>query len=264
MKPKKTPQNSKKQKFSGLTALVTGSNSGIGLAIAREFLTNGCDVILTGRSEFDAHSVLTGELKDLDSSRYTHIQADVSDENDRRRLADQAWDWRGRLDILVNCAGADILTGKTKKLSFEEKLRLLWSVDVLGTVGLCRELGKKMKEQGTGCIINIGWDGARRGMAGDSSELFALAKGAVESYSLSLAQTLAPEVRVNVIAPGWIQTKWGTGAPAQWQEKIRRQTLSSRWGTPEEIASVAAFLASTAAGYVNGQIIDVNGGFAVK
>ncbi|MBQ3350303.1 MAG: SDR family oxidoreductase [Thermoguttaceae bacterium] len=264
MKPKKAPQNSKKQKFSGLTALVTGSNSGIGLAIAQEFLTNGYDVILTGRSPFDADAVLTGELKDLDSRRYTHVQADVSDENDRRRLADQAWNWRGRLDILVNCAGADILTGKTKKLSFEEKLRLLWSVDVLGTVGLCRELGKKMKEQGTGCIINIGWDGARRGLAGDSSELFSLAKGAVESFSLSLAQTLAPEVRVNVIAPGWIQTKWGTGAPAQWQEKIRRQTLSSRWGTPEEIASVAAFLASPAAGYVNGQIIDVNGGFAVK
>jgi 3-oxoacyl-[acyl-carrier protein] reductase len=264
MKPKKAPQNSKKQKFSGLTALVTGSNSGIGLAIAREFLTIGFDVILTGRSPFDADAVLTGELKDLDSSRYTHVQADVSDENDRRRLADQAWDWRGRLDILVNCAGADILTGKTKKLLFEEKLHLLWSVDVLGTVGLCRELGKKMKEQGTGCIINIGWDGARRGLAGDSSELFSLAKGAVESFSLSLAQTLAPEVRVNVIAPGWIQTKWGTGAPAQWQEKIRRQTLSSRWGTPEEIASVAAFLASPAAGYVNGQIIDVNGGFAVK
>ncbi|MBR5160726.1 MAG: SDR family oxidoreductase, partial [Thermoguttaceae bacterium] len=56
----------------------------------------------------------------------------------------------------------------------------------------------------------------------------------------------------------------GTGAPAAWQEKIRRQTLSSRWGTPEEIASVAAFLASPAAGYVNGQIIDVNGGFAVR
>ncbi len=264
MKPQKAPQNSKKQKFSGLTALVTGSNSGIGLAIAREFLTDGYDVILTGRSPFDADVVLTGELKDLDSSRYTHVQADVSDENDRRRLADQAWDWRGRLDILVNCAGADILTGKTKKLLFEEKLHLLWSVDVLGTVGLCRELGKKMKEQGTGCIINIGWDGARRGLAGDSSELFSLAKGAVESFSLSLAQTLAPEVRVNVIAPGWIQTKWGTGAPAQWQEKIRRQTLSSRWGTPEEIASVAAFLASPAAGYVNGQIIDVNGGFAVR
>ena len=264
MKPKKAPQNSKKQKFSGLTALVTGSNSGIGLAIARKFLTDGYDVILTGRSPFDADTVLTGELKDLDCSRYTHIQADVSDENDRRRLAEQAWDWRGRIDILVNCAGADILTGEAKKLTFEEKLRLLWSVDVLGTVGLCRDLGAKMKEQGAGCIINIGWDGARRGLSGDSSELFALAKGAVESFSLSLAQALAPEVRVNVIAPGWIQTKWGTGAPVAWQEKIRRQTLSSRWGAPEEIASVAAFLASPAASYVNGQIIDVNGGFAVN
>ena len=89
---------------------------------------NGMCYILEGQSAKNglaADAVLTGELKDLDSSRYTHVQADVSDENDRRRLAELAWNWRGRLDVLVNCAGADILTGKTKKLSFEEKLQLL-------------------------------------------------------------------------------------------------------------------------------------------
>ncbi len=260
MKPQKAPQKSKKHDLFGLTALITGSNSGIGLAIAQEFLSNGCSVIANGRSPVDCKTI----FPEADLLKCMYIQADVSNEDARNHLLQQAWNWHGKVDILVNCAGVDILTGEIKQRSFEEKLRLLWSVDVLGTVGLCRELGKKMKEQGSGSIINIGWDGARRGLAGDSSELFAITKGAVESFSLSLAQTLAPEVRVNVISPGWIQTKWGAGASTAWQEKIQRQTLASRWGKPEEIASVAAFLASPAASYVNGQIINVNGGFAVK
>ena len=110
-------------------------------------------------------------------------------------------------------------------------------------------------------ILNIGWDQALWGMAGDSGEMFAAIKGAVMSFSRSLAQSLAPEVRVNCLAPGWIKTAWGEQASAAWQERAVGEALLQRWGTPQDVATVARFLASPAAAFVTGQVIPVNGGF---
>ena len=110
-------------------------------------------------------------------------------------------------------------------------------------------------------IVNIGWDGAARGMPGESAQLFAAAKGAVEAFSRSLAQTLAPDVRVNCIAPGWIRTDWGNDASEYWQHRAAKESLADRWGTPEDIARVVRFLASEDADFISGQTLDVNGGF---
>ncbi len=109
--------------------------------------------------------------------------------------------------------------------------------------------------------MNIGWDGAERGMAGEGAELFAVAKGAVMAFTRSLAQSLAPEVHVNCVAPGWIKTAWGEGADERWQKRAEEESLSGRWGVPEDVARAAVFLVSPAAGFVNGQIVEVNGGF---
>ena len=76
----------------------------------------------------------------------------------------------------------------------------------------------------------------------------------------SLALSLAPEVRVNALAPGWIKTEWGEGASSAWQERVLRETPLHRWGTPEDVAGVARFLISPAAGFLTGQIVRVNGG----
>jgi NAD(P)-dependent dehydrogenase (short-subunit alcohol dehydrogenase family) len=97
-------------------------------------------------------------------------------------------------------------------------------------------------------------------MEGDSGELFAAMKGAVMAFSRSLAVSLAPEVRVNCLAPGWIRTAWGRKASEQWQERVREETLVERWGTPEDVAAAAVWLASPAAAFVTGQVIRVNGG----
>lgn len=118
-----------------------------------------------------------------------------------------------------------------------------------------------MRERGRGTIINVGWDQAEQGMAGDSGELFAAVKGAVMAFSRSLATSLAPQVRVNCVAPGWIKTKWGDGASDAWQERAVGESLLARWGTPEDVAAVVRFLVSPEASFVNGQIIPVNGGF---
>jgi NAD(P)-dependent dehydrogenase (short-subunit alcohol dehydrogenase family) len=126
---------------------------------------------------------------------------------------------------------------------------------------MSRTAGARMKARGSGIILNIGWDQAEHGMAGDSGEMFAAVKGAVMSFSKSLAQSLAPEVRVNCLAPGWIRTAWGERASEYWQQRAVRQSLRARWGTPEDVARTALFLASPAADFVTGQVISVNGGF---
>jgi 3-oxoacyl-[acyl-carrier protein] reductase len=118
-----------------------------------------------------------------------------------------------------------------------------------------------MKSAGAGAILNIGWDGAARGMAGPSGELFAAAKGAVMAFTRSLARSLAPEVRVNCVAPGWIKTAWGERASADWQARAEGESLLGRWGTPEDVARAARFLVSPEARFLTGQVLDVNGGF---
>lgn len=161
----------------------------------------------------------------------------------------------------VNNAGVDTLTGPNARASFEEKLQQLWSVDVLASMRLTRAIGQLMKQQGHGAIVNIGWDQAEHGMAGDSGEMFAAVKGAVMALTRSAAHSLAPEVRVNCVAPGWIKTAWGDQASAAWQARAQRESLLNRWGLPEDIAHAAVYLLSPAAGFITGQIHKVNGGF---
>ena len=111
-----------------------------------------------------------------------------------------------------------------------------------------------------GVIVNMGWDQAETGMAGQSGEMFAAVKGAVMAFSKSLARSLAPKVRVNCLAPGWIKTAWGDTASPYWQERAVNESLLARWGTPEDVARVARFLASPASSFLTGQVIAVNGG----
>jgi 3-oxoacyl-[acyl-carrier protein] reductase len=97
-------------------------------------------------------------------------------------------------------------------------------------------------------------------MEGDSGQMFGLTKGAVMAFTRSLALTLAPEVRVNCLAPGWIRTAWGEQASAVWQERVRRETPLLRWGVPDDVAAAARWLVSPAAAFITGQVLRVNGG----
>jgi 3-oxoacyl-[acyl-carrier protein] reductase len=240
-------------------AVVTGSTRGIGKAIALELAAGGANVVVHGR---DAHAAdeVCASVRKLKREAVA-IVTDISTPESRAAFVDQVW--RGRtVGVWINNAGVDVLTGDAADWPFDEKLRRLWELDVQGTIELSRNVGKRMRERGQGSIINIGWDQAEVGMAGDSGEMFAAVKSAVMAFTRSLARSLAPQVRVNCIAPGWIRTAWGDDASEYWQERAVNESLLHRWGEVEDVARTVRFLASPAASFITGQILNVNGGRA--
>jgi 3-oxoacyl-[acyl-carrier protein] reductase len=247
------------RELAGRRALVTGSTSGIGRAIALELAAGGADVIVHGRRSRQAAEETAKRIRQY-GGRGEVCMADLADAEACRRLTDEAWARWGGLDIWINNAGADTLTGEAANWPFERKLRELLAVDVTATMLLARDAGKRMCAAGGGVIVNMGWDQAESGMEGDSGELFAATKGAIMAFSRSLALSFAPAVRVHCLAPGWIRTAWGQGASSQWQERVLRETPLKRWGTPEDVAAAVRWLVSPSAKYLTGQILRVNGG----
>ena len=245
--------------LSGCRAVVTGASSGIGRAIALELARGGADVLIHCRASQNEAEKVRDECRRL-GRRSEVIACDFSQAGTLPLFVEQVWSQWGRADIWINNAGADLLTGADARLDYATKLQRLFEVDVRSTLLLGREAGSRMRDAGQGVILNIGWDQAERGMEGDSGELFSAAKSAIMGFTRSLSLSLAPQVRVNCIAPGWIRTAWGAGASDAWQERVLRETPLARWGTPEDIAWLARFLASDQAAYITGQIINANGG----
>jgi 3-oxoacyl-[acyl-carrier protein] reductase len=189
------------------------------------------------------------------------VRADLGTRAGCEALVGEARERLGRLDVWVNNAGADVLTGDEADWDWERKLDLLLAVDLKGTIACSYAAGAAMREQdGGGAILNMSWDHVTFGMAGDNPELFSAVKGGVLSYSKSLARALAPTVRVNVLAPGWIETAFGEGADEDFRREVAESTPLQRWGTPADVAAAAVYLASPAAAFITGQAINVNGG----
>lgn len=248
-----------RRELQGQNAVVTGSSSGIGRAIALALADAGANVLIHARRSQEAADQVIQDCRRKNVTA-TSVLADLRDENQCVTFFERARQQFSAIDIWINNAGADTLTGEAAKLPFEQKLHELWLVDVRATIQLARAAGDFMKKQGRGVILNMGWDQAETGMAGDSGQLFGACKGAVMAFTKSLALSLAPEVRVNCLAPGWIRTAWGEQASDAWQERVLSETPLERWGTPEDVAATARWLVSPAARFITGQIIRINGG----
>ncbi|HKW41185.1 MAG TPA: SDR family oxidoreductase [Gemmatimonadales bacterium] len=247
--------------LAGKVALVTGASSGIGRAIALACAEAGADVAVgyrnSEREAIDAASAIRA------LGRRAHVvQADVADSRDVVRLARDAANKLGRVDVWINNAGADILTGDAAEASRLEKLDHLLAVDLRGTVLASWAAVDLMRGQPEGgVILNMSWDHVLTGgMKGEYAQVFCAAKGGVYSFSRALARSVAPHIRVNILGPGWIETAYGTGLDPAVKQRIAAGIPLGRWGAPQEIAYAAVYLASDAAAYVTGQMLMINGG----
>ncbi|MDQ3658701.1 MAG: 3-oxoacyl-ACP reductase FabG [Actinomycetota bacterium] len=245
--------------FSGEVAWVTGSSTGIGRAVAEGLAREGCRVAVHyNSSEGEAREVVNGI--EGSGGEAMLVGGDVSDGGEVRRMAGEIEDRFGRLDILINNAGSLL-----ERRSLEEMTEDLWDrvMEVnLKSVYLCSQaVLPVMKRQGWGRIVNITSVAARNG-GGPGSVAYATAKGGVSTLTRAMAKELvADNILVNGVAPGVITTPFHDRfTPPDMREKMAGAIPIGREGTPEETAGAVVFLASSAADYLVGEIIEVNGG----
>jgi 3-oxoacyl-[acyl-carrier protein] reductase len=245
-------------RLDGKVAVVTGASSGIGRAIAIGCAREGADLAITFRGNEAGAKDTAGAIREL-GRRAEVLRVDISRDEDVEALAAEVRRRFGRADAWINNAGADILTGAGRRLSAREKLDLVLAVDLRGTIIASWAAAELMRERG-GAIVNMSWDHVSFGMAGENPILYSAAKGGIMSFSKSLARQVAPRVRVNILAPGFIETAFGEQADERWRRDIEARTPLGRWGTPEDVVGAAIFLASAESKFLTGQMIMVNGG----
>jgi 3-oxoacyl-[acyl-carrier protein] reductase len=235
----------------GKTVLVTGASSGIGSAIAVGCAEAGADLAITFRRNREGAEQTATQVRAA-GRRVEQFQTDIGRDEDVARLSAGLRDRFGRVDVWINNAGADILTGESGRLTRREKLDLVLAVDLRGTVLASWAAVDLMRAQGGegSTIINMSWDHVIRGMAGENPILYSAAKGGVMSFSKSLARDVAPQ----------IETAFGESANESFRRKVVAETPLGRWGVPQDIVGAAVFLASDASSFMTGQMIMVNGG----
>jgi len=250
--------------LAGEVVVVTGASSGIGRAIALACAESGADVAVTYHGNRAGAEGTAEAIRGL-GRRVEVLRADVAEPAEVAALARGAQAAFGRVDVWINNAGADILTGAPKRLSWAEKLDRVLAVDLRGTVLASWAAVELMRRQATGgTIVNMAWDQVLGGgTKGEYAEVFCAAKGGVYSFSRALARTVAPHVRVNVLGPGWVETAYGAELDPAVKGRITEGIPLKRWARPEEIAAAAVFLASDAASYITGQMLMINGGAVI-
>ena len=241
-------------------AVVTGASGGIGRAVALAFADEGAHTVVHYARSEEAARAVAAEVERRGRSAFV-VRADLSRPDEISALARATLDRFGRVDVWANIAGADILTGDAARATDVEKLDRLLQVDLRGTVLASWAAADAMRAQADGgVILNMAWDYVFAGYPGREAELFAAAKGGIVAFSKCLARSVAPRVRVNVLAPGWIRTGYAESLPESARRALADPIPLGRFGRPEEVARAAVFLASADAAYITGQTLCVGGG----
>lgn len=251
--------------WAGTAAVVTGASSGIGRQIAVALAGAGTSHLLIHYHHNRAGAQQTADLVSQNGAAATLVQADLAESEDVTRLVAEAWQAAPRIQTWVHNAGADVLTGAAAHWDFFAKLDRLWQVDVRGTIRLARLVAVRMLEQAASpppSMVFIGWDQATEGMESEAGQMFGPTKAAVMAFAASMAQSLAPAIRINTVAPGWIQTAWGETTDEYWNRRARAESLMDRWGTPEDVAAAVLYAAHPGHTFVTGAVLQVNGGWS--
>lgn len=242
--------------FIGKVVLVTGGGRGIGRAIAAAFAQEGAAVaIVYHEHAAEAQGVVQALRKA--GRRALAIQADVARASEVQHLVGLVIDQWKRLDVLVNNAGI------LRRTPLEEVTLKEWQ-EVLDTnltgAMLCAQAAVPALRERRGSIVNVA---SIRGLIGGTSPAYAASKGGMVTLTKTLARTLAPHIRVNAVAPAFVDTDLNAHLTVAQREKIAGQIPLGRFAEPEEIAKAVVFLASPRAAYITGQILVVDGGLTM-
>lgn len=216
---------------------MSGRSGGIGQA-ATSILSNHSDWVVTGL-------VRNPETDD--------VRVDVTWDDVRIAAALSAL---GSVDALICAHGADIVSSPYRQASYEERLRMVCEVDIIGTIKLVRHALKQMVPHGT--IILIGSDEVECGRPGETAELYAAAKGAVISFGRSLAATLGKDAQVYIVKAGWVLTRWGESLSPQHRQLVVQRSVQRRWQSPEAVARTMERLLMHPEKYPSGSVVPVD------
>lgn len=246
-------------RFEGKTALVTGASRGIGKAIAKALAAEGAMVIVNYNGSREAAEQTVAEIQ-AEGGQAVSYGCSVADAEAVEAMMKQIIAEQGRLDILVNNAGItrDNLILKMKEEDFDAVL----NTNLKGVFHTCRYVARQMLKQKSGCIVNISSISGVMGNAGQTN--YAASKAGVIGFTKSLARELASrEIRVNAIAPGFIETEMTDKLSQAAVEAGKGQIPFGRFGKAEEVAKAVCFLASEDASYITGQVLHVDGGMGM-
>lgn len=235
-------------------AVVTGSSSGIGAAVARRLAADGMTVVVNSHTSVDAGRAVAEEIGG------DYVQADVSDEEQAQQLVRETVEEHGRLDLVVNNAGTttevphEDLDGATPEI-----WRRIFEVNVLGTWHVTHAAVPHLRASGAGHVVNVTSLGGQRPLG--SSIPYSVSKAGVDHLTRLLASVLGPEVRVNAVAPGFVETPW-TAAWDDLREGVAAHVPLRRTAKPDDIAE--AVIGLHRAAYVTGQVLAVDGGLHLR